>query len=271
MRVFWRKDNRTAGALGKLPARDYGAANVTLKAVQAAPLPTAPAHFGHGKMFSDWGMLGNDTVGDCAFAGSGHEHMCWTGIGNRGSLSSRFSTVNILRSYSELTGYVPGDPSTDQGTVVSQLMDYRRTTGVLDAAGKRHKIDLAVRLPLSPNPWQTFVDAVWCFKAVAIGFSVPASAMAQFNEGKPWSYVGDWNIEGGHYVCGLGSADSASQVSVVTWGRRQVMMRDFFEQYVDELWVPLSEEAMSSIESAAEAVDWSAVESVARGLGQSDA
>lgn len=261
---------RRAGALGKLPAADFGAANVTLDAVQATALPAAPSRFGYGTMFSDWGMLGNDSVGDCAFAGSDHEHMLWTGIGNGGALSARFTKADTLSDYSALTGYDPRDPSTDQGTVVYQLMDYRRTTGVVDAAGRRHRIDLAVRLP-RPFDWATFIRAVWCFKAVAIGTLIPGSAMEQFNAGQPWDYVGDRNIEGGHYVPGVGTLSRDDEVTVITWGKRQRMTRAFFEEYVDEIWVPLSREAMAKIETALATVDWTKVQSIARSLGQADA
>lgn len=274
MRDFWaRRKPRNAGLLGKAPATDFGAANVTLKMVQAEELPAAPRSFGHGTMFRDWGMLGNDAVGDCAFAGSAHEHMCWTGIGNKGTLSSKFTTSGVLSDYSALTGYKPSDPSTDQGTVVSQLMDYRRTTGLVDASGARHKIDLAVRLKSSSGTfdWDEFIRAVWAFKVVAVGTLIPQSAMDQFNAGQPWSYVGDNNIDGGHYIPAVGSMNSGNQVSIITWGVRQIMDRSFFEAYVDELWVPLSEESMGAIETALSAVDWAAVETVARGLGTPDA
>lgn len=208
-------------------------------------------------------MLGNDTVGDCTFAGSDHEHMCWTGIGNGGALSAKFTKQNTLADYSALTGYKPSDPSTDRGANISQVMDYRRTTGVVDATGARHKIDLGVRLKIN---WDTFIAAVWAFKAVAVGTLVPSSAMQQFNAGEPWSYTGDHNIEGGHYIPAVGSPRKSSEVAVITWGRRQIMDRDFFEAYVDELWVPLSREAMTSIETALHTVDWTAVERMAQSL-----
>lgn len=269
----WQQPTAAAGLLGKTPATDFGAANVTLKLVQAAELPAAPRHFGNGRMFRDWGMLGNDAVGDCAFAGSAHEHMCWTGIGNKGAQSSKFTTSGVLSDYSALTGYRPSNPSTDRGTDVSQLMDYRRKIGIVDAGGDRHKIDLAVRLEPRNNTfsWDEFIRAVYTFGVVAVGTLIPASAMDQFNAGQPWSYVGDQNIQGGHYIPAVGTPHRDRQVSVITWGVRQEMMRDFFEAYVDELWVPLCQEAMSSIETALSAVDWASVEKVARGLGQADA
>ena len=45
------------------------------KYVDLVTLPTYPNVFGHQSMFTDWGMLGNDTVGDCVIAGADHETM----------------------------------------------------------------------------------------------------------------------------------------------------------------------------------------------------
>lgn len=240
--------------------------------VQADELPVAPVSFGYDTMFTDWGMLGNDSVGDCAFAGSAHEHMVWTGIGNPAS-AAQFTTSGVLGAYSGLTGYVPGNPATDHGTDVSQLMDYRRQTGIPDAVGHPHKIDLAVRIePVGgPFDWDQFIRAVNAFKCVAIGTLMPSSAMQQFNAGQPWSYVGDHDIQGGHYIPAVGSAKSDSEVEIITWGRRQTLTRDFFEAYVDELWIPLSREAMAAIDVSLSAVDWDKVEEIARSLGQADA
>lgn len=255
--------------LGRKPPIDFGDKAVRLSAVlKVATLPSAPAHFGHGSMFSDWGMLGNDQYGDCTCAGSDHEHMLWTGIGNHGANSAKFTTDNTLSDYSAITGFDPNDPSTDQGAMISDVMDYRRTTGMIDENGRRHKIDLGARLSGGKGSfsWDEFINAVWCFKAVAVGTLVPQSAMEQFNAGEPWDYVPGSPIEGGHYIPAVGSTDKTSLVTVLTWGRRQFMTKAFFEHYVDELWVPLSEEAMSAIETATHLVDWAAVKNLASTL-----
>jgi len=260
---------------GKLPARRFDRP-VLFSAVQALPLPTAPRTFGFGRMFDDWGMLGNDQVGDCAFAGSAHETMVWTGIAHRGETSAPFDPTTVVADYSALTGYVPGEPNTDLGTDMAQLMDYRRTVGISDSTGARHKIDLAVRI--DPNrsgffDWEPFIRCVHSFACVGIGFEVPESAEQQFADGKPWDYVGDENIVGGHYVPGVGATISNSHVTVITWGKRQVMTRSFFEAYVDELWVPLSRETLAAayIEKGLSIVDWAKVEALARSLGEADA
>lgn len=230
-----------------------------LKDVQAEALPKPKGVFGFGTLFKDWGMLGNDQVGDCAEAGTAHEVMLDTKVGGH---PASFSTESVLGFYSEVTGYDPEDPNTDQGTQVVSMMDYRRRTGIADVKGVRHKIVLAVRCPID---YPTFQSAVYTFGQVGVGFNVPESAMEQFNAGRPWKYIGDHNIVGGHYVCGVGSMKPDSENTVVTWGRRQVMERDFFEAYVDELWVPLSSEIERNGKGL-HALDWAKVVSLAEGL-----
>jgi hypothetical protein len=260
---------------GKLPATDFGEDNVLLSHVLAEALPQAPSVFGFGRMFGDWGMLANDRVGDCAWAGPAHETMAWTGIGNAGRRSAVFDDACVLADYSACTGYDPNayDPATgqnptDRGTSVSALMDYRRTRGIGDASGKRHTIDLAVRLePVGgPFDWNTFRDAVHTFGCVAVGTALPESAEQQFELHERWSYRAGSPILGGHYVPAIGSV-AIDEITVVTWGRRQEMGQDFFEAYVDELWIPLSLEAMSFIERALSTVDWDRVRQIAASLG----
>jgi hypothetical protein len=253
---------------GKLPATDYGDKNVLLTSVLTAPLPTAPKHFGHATLYTDWGMLGNDRYGDCTCAGSDHEHMLWTALGRGKSKGAQFTTANTLSDYSAISGFDPNNPSTDNGAAVDHVMDYRRTVGMIDSAGQRHKIDLGVRLPGHQGSfdWQQFINCVWAFKAVAIGTLIPSSAQQQFASGEPWDYVGDQNIEGGHYIPAVASTSSGRQVTILTWGRQQVMTRSFFEAYVDELWVPLSQEAMSAIKSALHVIDWTSVQRIASSL-----
>ena len=92
----------------------------------AAVLPSRPKTFGHQNLISNWGMLGNDTVGDCVVAGSCHETMLWTAEGGK---PATFTDANAISDYSAITGYNPNDPNTDQGTVVRDALLYRQKTG----------------------------------------------------------------------------------------------------------------------------------------------
>ena len=75
---------------------------------------------------------------------------------------------------------------------------YRRKTGVIDTKGKRHKI--VAYLALTKGNLDQHVSAAYLFGAVGVGIQFPASAMDQFNAGKPWDVVSGAKIEGGHYI-----------------------------------------------------------------------
>ena len=205
--------------------------------VDGVELPKLPKRFGHGKLIRKWGMLGNDRVGDCVLAGGAHETMLWN---REAGIHVDFTDEGVLSDYSAITGYNPNDPNTDQGTDPRQAFDYRRSTGLVDAAGKRHT--LGAYVALEPGNWDQLLEATYIFSGVGIGVEFPSSAMDQFNQGKPWSVVsGNVPIEGGHYIPAIGHA-SSSTVTIVTWGKAIHMTRGFYEKYCDEAYALLSPE-----------------------------
>ena len=214
-------------------------------------LPNAPTRFGHANLFQDWWMLGNgpdDSVepgfqgaGDCVWAGAAHEHRLINKLVHQ--VDVQFSGENVISDYSAVTGYVIGDPSTDNGTDVHKALDYRRKIGVLDAQGVRHKIGAYVAI--DPKDWNHLRQAAYIFGAVGIGFQFPNSAWGQFDNGQPWDVVAhDGGNDGGHYVPIMG-APSADKVGVVSWGKRQEMTRAFYERYNDESWVYITPEELN--------------------------
>jgi hypothetical protein len=223
---------------GKKPA-SYDRRDLLYAKYRRGPLPPHPSQFGHETLIEAgaWGMLGNDSVGDCVFAGSDHETMLWTTEAGDPAL---FTADNTIADYSAVTGYKPGQPDTDQGADVRQALQYRQQTGLIDAAGNRHKI--GAYLALEPGNIDHLLDALYLFSAVGIGIKVPASAIDQFNSGQPWSMVhGRQKIVGGHYVPLV--ANRASLVCV-TWGRLQPMTLQFYKKYCDEAWAILSPEML---------------------------
>jgi hypothetical protein len=222
--------------LGKKPfvasAKDFQLATVE---VAMPAMPKTP--FGYGTIFSDWGMLGNDNVGDCAVAGPDHEVMLWNKLAKH---PVEFTTANTLSDYSAITGYDPNDPNTDQGAYVRDVYNYRRTTGLIDKVGKRHKIEAFVQI--DAKDWEMMITCVWTFGCVGMGFEVPDSIWDQI--GGIWTVVpGSQNI-GGHYVPVVGTQEPQKECSVVTWGKKQRMSREFYEAYNDEAWVPLTKESL---------------------------
>ncbi|MRH85984.1 hypothetical protein GFY24_00640 [Nocardia sp. SYP-A9097] len=224
--------------LGKLAARPNA---VTLKFstyLNTTALPPIPAEFGHEHSVTTWGMLGNDSVGDCVFAGAAHETLLWTTTAGH---PASFTDISVLSDYSAVTGYNADNPDSDQGTDVQAAASYRRRVGVLDAAGNRHKV--AAYLALEPGNVEELCAATYLFGAVGVGLQFPDTAMAQFDNQEPWTVRRGAKIEGGHYVPVVGRRNGA--IDVITWGRVQSMSESFYRKYADEAVVYLSPEYLT--------------------------
>jgi hypothetical protein len=250
--------------LGKRPATHDDRDLLFAAYAVAAKLPRAPkGSFGHDAAIAplgeSWGMLGNDSYGDCVWAGAAHETMVWNAEQGR---RVSFSDDAVLGDYSAATGFRPDDPSTDQGTDVREAMGYRRSTGVADGRHQRHKIAAYVRL--DPGNHTELWQALYLFGVVGIGFEFPDYAMDEFRQNRRWSYHRKGQIEGGHYVPVV-ARKGATEPVVVTWGREQEMTLGFYEHYCDEAWVPLSEEALSGGRSL-EGFDLAALQADLRAL-----
>jgi hypothetical protein len=217
----------------------------------AEALPSHPKNFGHEKLVgaNAWQMLGNgpdNTVskgfqgaGDCVWAGGDHETMLWT---TEAGATAKFSGATAIADYSAVTHYNPkaspdanGNNPTDNGTNVRDALKYRQKTGLIDSAGKRHKIGAYVSIEL--GNMDELLEALYLFGVVGIGIKFPDSAMDQFNAGKPWSVVAGPPPEGGHYIPLVASR---TNLECVTWGRIQQMTPQFFKKYCDEAWAILS-------------------------------
>lgn len=231
--------------LGKLPAKprpkDIQFSEIVPRRASLIP---APVGFGHYDLFPEkgWGMLGNDNAGDCVWAGAAHETML---VNETHGVTVGFDDAVVLGDYSAVTGYDPVTGANDNGTDMHVANDYRRATGILDAAapGVRHKIGAYVAL--EPGNWGQMLEALRAFDFVGIGFEFPGYAMDEFNAGKPWAYQAGGTIEGGHYTPVVGRPH-AWTIDVVTWGQIQPMGRKFFETYCDEAYGVLTLESLNA-------------------------
>jgi len=225
--------------LGKKAARP-GAVRFKLASyANAAALPPLPAVFGHDALIGvrDWGMLANDRYGDCVWAGAAHETML---LAREAGRLVSFSDADVLGDYAALTGFDPTKPVTDQGTDLQEAAAYRRSTGITDAQGLRHKI--AAYLALEPGNLQHLYLATFLFGAAGIGLQLPSSAVAQSERGQAWSVVASSPVAGGHYVPLVGRRQDG--LHVVSWGADQHMTEAFLKAYCDEAIAYVSEECL---------------------------
>jgi hypothetical protein len=225
--------------LGKKPARE-GAVKLRLaKYIDTAALPKPPASFGHERLVTQWGMAMNDQLGCCVVSGAVHEVMLWNREAGR---TVRFDDAAVVKNYSAIGGYVPGQPDTDQGCDMQVAASYRLKTGLLDADGKRHKIGAYVGL--DPGNLTELWYASYLFDGVGIGVEFPAQWMDAFNRGKTWGAVARPKLEGGHYI--TDPAKRAGNAVIVTWGRTTPLTPKGYQQFNDETIAYLSEEKLSS-------------------------
>lgn len=215
--------------LGKRPARK-GAIGLAFKNYfDASEFPTPPLVFGKTGLIHDWQMFANDRVQNCVFAGAAHETMLW--VAEAGGVPVSFSDGAVTSDYSAVTGYNARDPDTDQGTDMQQAAAYRQKVGILDARGKRHKVDSYVAI--EPGEVEQLALATYLLGAVGVGIQFPDSAWDQFDHAEPWDVQPRSRIGGGHYIPCVGR-NSQGNFLIVSWGRLQAVTPGFIERYMDE-------------------------------------
>jgi hypothetical protein len=235
----------------KAPHSESARPRLKLSQFLTGSYPPAPATVDYLSKVDDWPMYGNDQYGDCVWAMIGHTIEAATTYGQGKTV--KVTDADVLKGYSDVTGFNPNDPSTDQGTVIQDALDYWRKTGV-----GGHRI-LAFAQVDHTNPDE--VDAaLYLFGHVQVGINFPASAMTQFDNGQPWDVVKRTSIEGGHAI------DMGSKNEVVTWGRRQGFTQAFWKKYVEEAWVAITPEWVSAAGVAPEGLDVAALNKAFQGL-----
>lgn len=179
----------------------------------------------------DWPMYLNDRLGDCACAAPAHMEEIFSA--DTGSFRI-MKDSDVLALY-EMQGYKPGDPSTDQGSSMGNVLINWRTgwsaSGIYAYCQVDEKNEDHVKL------------ALWLFRGLYIGIAMPLTAQGQ----TVWDVIpdmpgrnapGSW---GGHAVCVVAiNADSSRDV--ITWGKRMRMTKAFWDAYVDEVYAVVTQD-----------------------------
>jgi len=197
-----------------------------------AALPTAPDALDNSAGITSWGEMLNDNLGDCTCATCGHMIQAWTA--DTGAEVTVPDSA-ILTEYEQACGYNPADPATDQGGVITAVLDYFRDTGV-----GGHRISAHAEVNLTQLRVQ---QAVYVFGAVDLGIQLPVTAQNQV--GGLWDIIdndvtgdaapGSW---GGHSVPIV--KYDATGIWVVTWGALQQASWPWLMYYADEAHAAIS-------------------------------
>jgi hypothetical protein len=187
---------------------------------------------------TQWPMYANDRYGDCVWATIGHQIQALTTYGQGNTIVVHESS--LLNGYTAVTGFNPNDPSTDQGTVVQDALNYWRKSGV-----EGHQIIVFAQVD---HTNRTEVEAaINTFGSLHVGINFPLSAENQFNAGKDWDRVTqDGGIIGGHAVP-VGSYDDATGYNgTVSWARQLRMSKAFWDAYVEEAWIVITKDWLNA-------------------------
>lgn len=230
--------------LGKLAPKHDARTFKLKKLLLPGALPAPPVMVDWSvKLPTDVGMFKNDVVGDCAEAECGHMIQVWT--------SNESTTVtptddDIIAAYSAITGYDPGDASTDKGTILLDALNYWRQTGI---AG--HKIGAYVQV--DHTNIQEVKTALDLFGGLCTGAALPVSAQSAI--GSSWSQVSQNDIGtwGGHALCAC--AYDEYGITYLTWGKRQMATWDWFTTYADEVYAIVSADWVSGTKPAPNGFD----------------
>ncbi len=208
----------------KLDARTLKLSNY-LKTL--APAPDVADWFANVKNLA---VLLNDQIGDCGIVTPANLIKAWTASnGNEVDVTD----ADVLSGYQIVGQYVPGDPTTDNGVILLDVMNWLRREGL---AG--HKIEAFVSLDIHDR--EHFKQAIAHFGGAALGFSLPKAILNQAN----------WRVSlggshgdptpgslGGHAVAAVAYKDVGAPddgVMVISWGQRYWVTWAFLNAYCDE-------------------------------------
>lgn len=190
-------------------------------------LPVLPASIDWSDGISNWGMMLNDSLGDCTCAAAGHLMMLWSA--NDGKMFTP-ADADILAAYEAVGGYKPSDASTDNGAIEVDVLNFWTNEGI---AGDK----IAAYAYINAKNQHLVMAAVDLFGGCYVGVALPVSAQNQH----PWHITdgpdaepGSW---GGHAIPIV--AYDEDGLTCITWGTKQKMTWDWFFKYCDEAYAIL--------------------------------
>ncbi len=187
-------------------------------------LPPPPPSVDWTQGITNWGMLGNDRLGDCTCAAAAHAEMVWSRVIGT---PRAFTDDQVINLYNRVNG------GADDGAVELFVLREWHTNGLTPDSR------ILAYASVQPADVELVKTATSLFAGVYIGVALPISAQAQ----AAWDVApgdlpdmqpGSW---GGHAVNVV--AYDPDGLTVVTWGALKRMTWAFWSKYVEEAWAIL--------------------------------
>ena len=171
-------------------------------------------------------ILLNDQLGDCTCAAAFHIAGSW--LADVGE-PIPFTDNDVSLVYQKACGYVPGNPSTDQGGNEKDVLDWICANGLL--ADGSHKFTNSLYVDAT-KPLQV-KQSHWLLRNTYWGFALPDAIIARMQtmkDGDVWDVCGPPNPENGHAVAGQGHVSNGNYL-IDTWGFEIYMTPAFAATY----------------------------------------
>lgn len=198
--------------MGRVRPTPYRKLHFASYAGPSLPDPPDHVHRGAKALACLQNVYGNDTLSDCTAAGAGHGMGIWRG--NAGNDDPAPTLAEVIQFYSETTGYVPGDETTDNGGNEVDVLNKWQRDGFL-IGGVRSKIAGWCNVDAT-NPRQVR-QALWIAEFLYFGVELPRAWVSPMpsSSGFVWDVAGDPVPDNGHCFI-AGSYDK--EVIIDTWG-----------------------------------------------------
>jgi hypothetical protein len=207
----------------------------TLKLARYLSLPAPAASADWSKGITDWGEMLNDSLGDCTIAACGHAVQV-AGVNVGYTFEGETLADSVIESaYSAWDGYLPGNPSTDNGGIILDVLnDWKKSD-----LGGHHLLGFATANTANQTEIQ---QAIALFGTLDIGMDVPNFIMAGNAPPLLWDVVADdGGTAGGHSVVCIGFriVNGVLQIGFISWGTIYWMTWAYWTKYVDEAYALL--------------------------------
>lgn len=246
--------------LGKhTPVHDDRTLMFATYATSALPAPPPQVNYATA-VTVPWGMMDNDTYGDCTCAAAGHLVLEWTANNGKPTV---IPDPTILAFYNHFAHGVA-----DAGANMLQVLKYWRSAGV-----GGHHITAFVAVDLK-NQTQA-CQSVDLFGGCYIGVELPNFAVQPPAGGNlldiPWVVPADGpvgnaapNPQNGHCIPAV--AYDQQNLYIVTWGQVKAMSWEFYNAYADEAFAVLSPDWFSAAGKAPAGFDLAQLTADLKGL-----
>jgi hypothetical protein len=230
---------------------------------RSTPAPPATCDYTKSAKTALSKMYDNDTLGDCVIAGMAHVVGVLTG--NSGTKPFLYSNAQIIGLYSAIGGYVPGNPSTDNGCDEQTALNYWENNGALPPKTKSsadaHKI--AGWMTVDSTNVEECRTALWLFENLYFGLELPDAWInpSPSASGFVWDVAGAPDPHNGHCVVGVGY--TAAGITIDTWGMTGLMTNAAVAKYPNPasggaLYTVVSMDAIGKAnQKAPNGFDWS--------------